>query len=604
MSIYYQCLMCWLGLERCRQCLSLRVALAVPFILQLLTTVALVVYIAQQAGGTALADHYGTCSALWSGDAVGWVGLLWGLTLLAALLVGSLGTRWILAPIACLERAYQWLGETDFQAPVALPRDDEAGKPACSFQRMAGQLREAFSALREDQQRLHQFLEAMPVGVAIHRADGSLYHVNRLGRSILGTENPAELDRYHDAWAVPLEEALGGHRALADDVEIRRADGLVPLQVSATPVFGTDGRVEYAICAFLDITQRKQTEHVLSHHNQRLEQQIRQRTGALEQEIRERQRTEVFLRESQAQLQNLATMLPGCTFSFVLRPGSLGAFEFVSPGVEDLLEVSVADFLRDFRTIITARLHPRDYREFFRAFRHSARTLTRFQHEWRMISPSGQLRWLQINSQSEQRGNGAICWHGIVLDISARKQAEAALQAANAELQRLAVVDGLTQVANRRAFDQRLAEEWRRLQRVGRPLSLLLFDVDHFKRYNDHYGHPQGDRCLIRIANAARQVLQRPADLVARYGGEEFTVILPDTDETGACAVAGQLLQAVRDLGITHGASPVGERISISIGVASVVPAPDTTPAQFIERVDRALYAAKQGGRDRYVVSG
>ena len=535
-------------------------------------------------------------------DTACWTVTLAALTLLVALVGASLSAHWIVAPIVRLNRAARRLGETDFQAPGPLLRGDEVGELSRSFHRMAGQLREAFRVLREDQQRLHQFLEAMPVGVAIHRAGGALYYVNRLGRSILGAEDLVELDRYHDAWAVPLEEALAGQRSFAREVEIHRADGLVPLQVTATPVFAADGRVEYAICAFLDITQRKQTEHVLRHYNQRLERRIRQRTEALEQEVRERKQTEVFLRESQTRLQSLATMLPGCTFSFVLRPGSAGAFEFVSPGVEDLLEVPVGRFLEDFRRVIAEQLHPEDHGAFFRAFRHSARALARLQHEWRMIGPAGRLRWLQVNSQPERRDDGSLRWHGIVLDISSRKQAEEALRAANQELQRLVNVDGLTQVANRRAFDERLEGEWRRLQRAGRPLSLLLLDVDYFKPYNDHYGHPRGDECLIRIARAIREMLHRPGDLVARYGGEEFAVVLPDTDLEGAAAVAEQLRRAVGGLAMAHEVSPIGRRVTISIGVASSVPGGRLDQNRLIEWADQALYLAKRQGRDRYEV--
>lgn len=177
------------------------------------------------------------------------------------------------------------------------------------------------------------------------------------------------------------------------------------------------------------------------------------------------------------------------------------------------------------------------------------------------------------------------------------------LEAANQELERLACVDGLTQVANRRRFDEYLNAEWRRLAREQKPLSLILCDLDYFKFYNDTYGHLGGDLCLQQVAEVLRQTLKRPADLVARYGGEEFAVILPNTDAKGAQIIAQAIREGVRGLEIPHLKSPVSQFVTLSLGVACFVPSPNSIPAQLIGVADKALYQAKADGRDRIAYS-
>jgi len=173
------------------------------------------------------------------------------------------------------------------------------------------------------------------------------------------------------------------------------------------------------------------------------------------------------------------------------------------------------------------------------------------------------------------------------------------LEAANQKLQHLACVDGLTQVANRRRFDEYLDVEWRRLAREQKPLSLILCDLDYFKVYNDTYGHLAGDLCLQQVGRVLHQALKRPADLVARYGGEEFAVILPNTDATGAVLVAEMIREGLRALKIAHAKSLVSEYVTLSLGVASFVPTPNASPDKLIAAADEALYRAKAEGRDR-----
>ena len=176
------------------------------------------------------------------------------------------------------------------------------------------------------------------------------------------------------------------------------------------------------------------------------------------------------------------------------------------------------------------------------------------------------------------------------------------LQLANEQLIILSVQDGLTSIANRRMFDSYLKKEWRRSMREQTPLSLILLDVDYFKRYNDTYGHQQGDRCLIAIAETMQKHIRRPADLAARYGGEEFALILPNTQQQGAYQLADRLRQGIQDLHIEHSSSDVSSYVSISLGVSTIIPqvdAPLQSLDDFIEQTDHHLYLAKHSGRNR-----
>ena len=190
-----------------------------------------------------------------------------------------------------------------------------------------------------------------------------------------------------------------------------------------------------------------------------------------------------------------------------------------------------------------------------------------------------------------------------VRDITTRKTIELELEEANKTLDALAYLDGLTQVANRRRFDQQMQHEWLRLAREQQPLTLILFDVDYFKPYNDHYGHQCGDDCLIRIAQAVQTIMKRPADLLARYGGEEFAVILPNTDVSGGQWIANQIQQVVRSLAIPHDRSQVSPMVTVSLGIACAIPHVDGDASTLLRQADRALYLAKKEGRDRSVIS-
>lgn len=172
------------------------------------------------------------------------------------------------------------------------------------------------------------------------------------------------------------------------------------------------------------------------------------------------------------------------------------------------------------------------------------------------------------------------------------------LDATNQELQRISLMDSLTGVANRRYFDETISVEWRRARRHSNSLAVLMFDIDHFKLYNDTYGHLAGDECLRRVAATIRQNTVRPSDLVGRYDGKAFAVILPETTIGGAVMVAEKIRQAIHELNIPH-ALESGDRITLSVGVASAAPGFDNPPDDLIHAADQALRRAKAEGRDR-----
>lgn len=215
----------------------------------------------------------------------------------------------------------------------------------------------------------------------------------------------------------------------------------------------------------------------------------------------------------------------------------------------------------------------------------------------------GERVWLLVNADPEFAEDGALVEVLMTFhDISERKAAELRLLEANEALERLTLVDTVTDVANRRQFERALSDEWARAIRAGTSIGLVLVDVDHFKPYNDRYGHPAGDECLRRIAAVLGRTLLRAGDLVARYGGEEFAAILPLTDVDAATAVAERMRRSVEALAMPHGATPLGV-VTISGGVAASRPDPGANSLDLVARVDAALYEAKATGRNRIVAS-
>ncbi|MFO6424009.1 diguanylate cyclase [Motilimonas sp. KMU-193] len=213
---------------------------------------------------------------------------------------------------------------------------------------------------------------------------------------------------------------------------------------------------------------------------------------------------------------------------------------------------------------------------------------------------NGQQKWLEVvKSPFRFSSTSAPAILMVTHDITDRKGTEQQLATAIGKLEELSFIDGLTQVANRRSFDERLRYYWRSCINQEQNMSLILLDIDYFKPYNDNYGHQQGDDALRLVADTLAKTSKRTTDIVARYGGEEFAILLPDTDAQGACYIAQVICNAVADKNIPHQYSKVAQHITVSLGVATLTPAPQLECESLIEQADLALYQAKSNGRNQ-----
>jgi len=217
---------------------------------------------------------------------------------------------------------------------------------------------------------------------------------------------------------------------------------------------------------------------------------------------------------------------------------------------------------------------------------------------------------IEVNSEFVRNANGQpIRMVFIIRDITERKLAEQHIQELVERLeiekntaQLNSITDSLTGLLNRRYFDMALKTEFYRLKRSGSTLSLVMLDVDHFKNFNDTYGHLAGDDCLHQIGMMLETIVGRAPDIVARYGGEEFTVILPETESSGAQALAERIRKGVEELAIPHSTSDTAKYVTVSLGVISVYPSSLVSPKQLVALADEALYSAKNKGRNRITV--
>ncbi len=273
-------------------------------------------------------------------------------------------------------------------------------------------------------------------------------------------------------------------------------------------------------------------------------------------------------------------------------------FAYIGPQIEALLGWTQASWtsVDDWAT----RMHPDD-REHVVSFC-VAQSQAGVDHEadYRALTRDNGYVWIRDVVHVVRDDQGEVeALVGFMFDITERKKTEEKLLALQKELEALSFKDGLTHIANRRQFDTSLELEWERARSTGMSLSVLLFDIDYFKQYNDLYGHVQGDRCLVDIARTLSLALDSPRDLVARFGGEEFVVLLPQTDAAVALKVAERCRRLIGKQAIVHAASPHDQRVTVSVGVGTVTPRDHVQPASFLEAVDQQLYAAKKNGRNR-----
>ena len=286
----------------------------------------------------------------------------------------------------------------------------------------------------------------------------------------------------------------------------------------------------------------------------------------------------------------------------IYRANAEGRFVAANPELAWMLGFESADMLVRSVTDIASQIFADEGKSeefFFSLF--EAEQLSRFRCE--LVRQDGSTFWALAYAHLARNNAGRVDgFYGFTIDITNTVRTEMKLQQMNDELKTLSIMDSLTQIANRRRFDEVMACEWKRLRREGQCLSLILCDIDYFKNYNDTYGHKAGDECLQAVAKAIAASVKRPSDLVARYGGEEFVVILPNTTADGAFHVAEIIRKAVRNLSIPHEASRADKVVTLSLGAAGIVPGEGHSPKTIINQADQALYLAKDQGRNRSVM--
>ncbi len=271
-------------------------------------------------------------------------------------------------------------------------------------------------------------------------------------------------------------------------------------------------------------------------------------------------------------------------------------FEYIGPQIEKLLGWTPESWATAQEWI--DRIHPDDREKTANLCISQSEYGVDHEADYRALTADGGYVWVRdvVHVLREEGVTTALV--GFIFDISERKKMEDVLLRLNKQLESLSFHDPLTGVANRRMFDQSIEVAWARAQRSGEPMSLVLIDIDHFKQYNDHYGHVMGDECLAAVAAALDGVSSRATDLFARYGGEEFVLMLPKTDRETALALAERCREAVLAKQIPHAASGSSDLVTISAGVSTIVPSENTTPASLVDAADKMLYQAKQNGRN------
>ena len=275
-------------------------------------------------------------------------------------------------------------------------------------------------------------------------------------------------------------------------------------------------------------------------------------------------------------------------------------FAYIGPQIENLLGWAPDSWasVEDWAT----RIHEEDRERVVNFCVAQSKAGVDHEADYRALTRDGNYVWIRDVVHVVRKENGEVdALVGFMFDISERKKTEEQLLSLQKELEALSFKDELTGIPNRRMFDSILEVEWTNATRSRLPLSLILFDIDHFKQYNDHYGHIQGDNCLRRMAQLLNRAATRPRDFLARIGGEEFVLVLPETDAEAAAKVARRCQDLLAEEGIPHEQSPVSPILTISLGIGTITPGRSDRPIDFIEEVDKRLYQAKEKGRNRIV---
>ncbi len=321
-------------------------------------------------------------------------------------------------------------------------------------------------------------------------------------------------------------------------------------------------------------------------------------------DISSRKEVETALRESETKFREMADLLP----QIVFETDAQGRLTYVNRQAYPICGYAETDNLIGVSTI--EFYAPEDRPRAIENIKKRVESLPMGNNEYRIVRKDGSTFPALVYSSPILREGKPGGLRGIIVDISDQKRAEEEISrlARQLELERnyaqaSAAIDGLTRLSNRRRFDEVLRSDFFRLKRTNAFLSLIMLDVDFFKKYNDEYGHLAGDECLRMVGETLAKIVGRAHDTVARYGGEEFAVVMPETEGPGARIIADRIRAAVEELAIPHAASSVAPRVTVSLGVTTVATADMASPEMVIELADEALYAAKKTGRNRVVQS-
>ena len=273
------------------------------------------------------------------------------------------------------------------------------------------------------------------------------------------------------------------------------------------------------------------------------------------------------------------------------------SFEYIGPQIEELLGWPQQSWqsVDDWAT----RMHAEDRNWVVDFCVAQSQSGTDHEADYRALTSDGSYVWIRdvVHVIRDEAGE-VQALVGFMFDISERKKTEEKLARLQKELEELSFKDGLTGVANRRMLDSVMQMEWTRARRNVQPLSIIMFDIDHFKEYNDHYGHLQGDECLKQVAQLLDGAAARSRDFFARYGGEEFVMVLPETDAKAVALVAERCRKQIFKQQIPHVSSPVSQVLTVSMGTATLIPSAEDILSDFIALADRQLYRAKESGRN------
>lgn len=481
-------------------------------------------------------------------------------------------------------------------------------------------LRRRLSGVTQQQNQFQKELQDMQAmfdhafeGIARLDQQGQFLAVNRVYAGLLGYQ-PEEL--MHWSWQQMIhpddqsavnaayQQMMATGEATAEVRAIRQDGTVVYQQLMLVVAYTKQQEGSGYFCFINDVTERRQIEESLRQQTRR-----ERLVAEIAQRIRQSFDLDEILKTTVAEVRQFLQTDRVIIYRFKPDWSGVVAVESVAPEWMPILYSTIDEPC--FRTAYVSQYQQgrvRAIEDIYAAGLGQCHVelLARFQVRANLVVPilQGEQLWglLIAHHCASPR-----TWQQVEIELLSHLATQAGIAIQQSylyqQLQQQAIIDGLTQVANRRRFDEYLIQQWQLMARAKQPLSLILCDIDFFKRYNDTYGHPEGDRCLQQVAEALCQAVNRPGDLVARYGGEEFAVILPNTAAEGGLEVAKRMQTAVQALQIPHQHSQTSRYVSLSLGVTSVIPTSDTDALTVIRTADQALYQAKEQGRNGVVLN-